>query len=277
MAQVPVRAYAFDATFRLRELAPLFENAECEPGGARPSGAEIKQALDEMAAWWPDGSAAIAFDFGAVVFFGVKPEVRDRVVQAIGATLQGEPHEPLTEDMMLEVTPGAAPVVEFNHVVVDALSPPVVSIVGLLVAQSAAMDYYEEDVGEILARTERITRDLATDGRLRGRVKDLIKFIGGCIATKNGVIETLALFDKPDLTWEVEALDRLYVLLREHLEIDDRFRALEYRLRMIQENMVLLVDLSRQRHSIVLETGVLLLIVIEVVVMLWQMLKGVPH
>jgi hypothetical protein len=55
VAQVPLRAFAFAATFRLREIATLLE------------GAEVKQSLDELAAWWPDGSAAIAFDFGAVV------------------------------------------------------------------------------------------------------------------------------------------------------------------------------------------------------------------
>ena len=69
-------------------------------------------------------------------------------------------------------------------------------------------------------------------------------------------------------------VDRLR--LREMLEIDDRFRALEYKLRMIQDNLVLLVDLSRQRHSFFLEMSVMILILIEVIVMLWQMF-GSPH
>ncbi len=109
---------------------------------------------------------------------------------------------------------------------------------------------------------------------MRGRVRDMIRFIGSCIQTRNGVIATLALFDKPDVAWQEEAIDVLFNRLREVLEMDDRFRSLEYKLRMIQDNLVVLVDLSRQRHSIFLETVVLLLILLEVMVMVWQVMQG---
>ncbi|HRI52275.1 MAG TPA: RMD1 family protein [Pseudomonadota bacterium] len=136
---------------------------------------------------------------------------------------------------------------------------------------------YEEDVQEILSRSEAITRSLQIAGRLPGRVGDLVKFIGSCIATKNGVIATLALFDKPDAAWEVQSLDRLYSSLRLELELDDRFRALEAKLRMIQENLVLLVDLSQHRSTWRLEVTVVLLILFEVLLTLWQMFRGTPH
>lgn len=260
MPNVVVRAYAFADTFRLKELAPAF------------AGAEVTFAKDELIARFADGTVAIAYDFGAVVFFDGEA-ARDACVKAIAAQLTEEPHPPLTEEMVIEVRPGATEV-RFDRVVVAELTPSVMGVIGLLLAQSAAMDYYDEDVEEILSRSGRITRDLATRGRMRGRVRELIRFIGSCIQTKNGVIETLALFDKPDVTWEVETIDKLYVRLRETLELEDRFRALEYKLRMIQENLVLLVDLSRQRHTFWLEFGVLSLILFEVVVMVVQLLQG---
>ncbi len=261
MPNVVVRAYAFADTFRLKELAPAF------------AGAEVAIAKDELTARFPDGTVAIAYDFGAVVFFNGET-ARETCVQAIAGRLKEEPHPPLTEDMVIEVRAGAAPEVHFDRVVVAELTPSVMGVVGLLLAQSAAMDYYDEDVEDILSRSGRITRDLATRGRMRGRVRELIRFIGSCIQTKNGVIETLALFDKPDVTWEVEVIDKLYVRLRETLELDDRFRALEYKLRMIQENLVLLVDLSRQRHTFWLEFAVLALILFEVIVMVVQLVAG---
>jgi uncharacterized Rmd1/YagE family protein len=261
MPTVTVRAYALAATFRLKELVPLFE------------GADVKLAKDELTATYPDGSTAIGYDFGSVVFFG-GDGYRERTVQAITRRLDGEPHPPLTEELPVVVEPGARAEVHFDRVVVGELTPAVMGVIALLIAQSVAMDYYDEDVEDILDRSGSITRDLATRGRMRGRVTDLIKFIGSCIQTKNGVIETLALFDKPDATWEQELIDRLYVRLREVLEIEDRFRTLEYKLRMIQENLVLLVDLSRQRHTIFLETVVLLLILFEVIVMVWQVVQG---
>jgi uncharacterized Rmd1/YagE family protein len=134
------------------------------------------------------------------------------------------------------------------------------------------MDYYEEDVSAILAQTERITRELGETGGIRGRVSHLVRFIGNCILTKNDVVETLALFDKPEVAWEDEALDRLFTGLRKMLEIDDRFRALEYRLQTIQDSLVLLVDLSRGRSTFRLELMVVLLILLEIVLMAYQML-----
>lgn len=260
MPNVAVRAYAFADTFRLKELASAF------------AAAEVTLAKDELVARFPDGTTAIAYDFGAVVFFdGV--EAREKTVKEIAARLEAEPHPPLTEEMTIEVREGATTEVRFDRVVVADLTPSVMGVVGLLLAQSAAMDYYAEDVDDIVERTGRITRDLATRGRLRGRVRELIRFIGSCIQTKNGVIETLALFDKPDVTWEVEVIDKLWVGLRQVLEMDDRFRALEYKLRMIQDNLVLLVDLSRQRHTFWLEFAVMALILFEVLVMVAQMLQ----
>ncbi len=129
MPTVAARAYAFASTFRLRELATAF------------AGAEVKVEKDELTARWPDGGTAIGFDFGGVTFFGCDA-VRDRVVAAIGRLVAGEPHPPLTEEIAIEVQPGGAVEVGFDRVVVPELTRSVIGVVGLLLAQSAAMDYY---------------------------------------------------------------------------------------------------------------------------------------
>ena len=265
MSQVVVRAYAFAATFRLRELIPCFP------------GAEVELVVDELHVRYPDGTLALVYDFGALVVFGGEGR-REEIAQAVGQR-DGGASKPFTEDFLVVVDPEAPPggEVRFDRVVVRELSPGVQVVVALLVAQSAAMDYYGDDVASVLDRTGAITRDLQIHGRFRGRIKEITRFIGTCIQTRNAVIETLALFDKPDITWEVEHLDKLYVRLREVLEIEDRFRNLEYRLRMIQDNLVLLVDLSRQRQTIYLEVVVVLLILFEALIMLWQILRGSGH
>jgi uncharacterized Rmd1/YagE family protein len=271
VSTLSVNAYGFAATFRLKDLVSVFTDW----------GAEVSLEKDQLVARLPPQAGhdrlAIFFDFGAIVFAGVDAGERERIIKAVSARLQPEPHAPLTEDFLVEVRPGAQVEVLFDRVIVPVASLPFLHIVSLLLAQSVAMDYYEEDVQEILQRTGTITQTLQTAGRLPGRVRDLVRFIGSCIATKNGVIATLSLFDKPDATWENPELDRLYNALRLMLEIDDRFRALEAKLRMIQENLVLLADLSQQRSTWRLELTVVLLILVEVVIMLWQMLKGMGH
>lgn len=263
---LPVHAYAFATTFRLKDLVGLLPEAEIE----LDKDCLVIKVRGEAA----PPRLAVLFDFGALVTIGLPSSERDRLIRSIGSRLAPEPHPPLTEDFLIELRPGSRLEVQFDRVILPEATLPAFKVISLLLAQSVAMDYYEEDVQEILTRSEVITRGMQTEGRLPGRVGDLVKFIGSCIATKNGVIATLALFDKPDAAWEVQSLDRLYNSLRLELELDDRFRALEAKLRMIQENLVLLVDLSQHRSTWRLEVTVVLLILFEVLLTLWQMFRG---
>jgi uncharacterized Rmd1/YagE family protein len=265
MPTLPISAYGFASTLKLKELVPLFDG-----GGAR---VEHDRLLAQLG---PD-RWALAYDFGAVVFVGLGPKDCERLVAAIAGRLVDEPHPPLTESFTIEVDPAKTMEVRFDRVVVPVLELGAVEIVAEVLAQSVAMDYYADDVAEIEAETDRIAAELRRQGRIPGHVRPTLQFIGLCIATRNDVISTLALFDKPDATWENEQLDRLWNGMRKMLEFDDRYRALDAKLRMFQDNLVLLVDLARQRHTLALELAVVLLIVIEVVVMVWQMLTATGH
>lgn len=265
MRTLPLVAYGFASTLKLKELVPLFDG-----GNAR---VEHDRLLAELGRdrW------ALAYDFGAVVFVGMEPKECEQRVAAIGARLVGEPHPPLTETFAIELDPTRPMEVRFDRVVMPALELGAIEIVAEVLAQSVAMDYYADDVAEIEAETDRIAAELRSQGRIPGRVRPTLQFIGLCIATRNDVISTLALFDKPDATWENEQLDRLWSGMRKMLEFDDRYRALDAKLRMFQDNLVLLVDLARQRHTLALELAVVLLILLEVAVMVWQMLTATGH
>ncbi|HEX8952997.1 MAG TPA: RMD1 family protein, partial [Polyangia bacterium] len=213
-----------------------------------------------------------AYDFGALVFIGVSEEQSAKLVAAVGAKLVDEPHPPLTESFAFDLQPDKAIEVRFDRVVLPQLEIGAVEIVAEVLAQSVAMDYYADDVAEIEAETDRIALELRKVGRIPGRVPNTLQFIGLCIATRNDVISTLALFDKPDATWENEQLDRLWNSMRKMLELDDRYRALDAKLRMFQDNLVLLVDLARQRQTFVLEFAVAVLIAAEMAIMVWQIL-----
>ena len=257
-----IQVYGFAATFRLRELTEAFSDL----GVATIDKDRLLVGARER--------YALAFDFGAVVFVGIDEDARRKVIDKLLKCLPPEPNPPLTETFLIEVRDDVtAPEVRFDRVVVRELSLPVIDVVAEVVAQSVAMDYYAKDVDEIETQFDKIVDRLRTTGR-SGPVEELTRFIGVCIAVRNDVISTLALFDKPEATWENEQLDRLWSALRHMLELDDRYRALEAKLRLFQENLVVLVDLSRQRHTLALEWAVVVLILFEVGVMVWQTFAG---
>ena len=61
------------------------------------------------------------------------------------------------------------------------------------------------------------------------------------------------------------------------LELDDRYRSLEAKLRMFQDNLTVLVDLTRQRTTMTLEVIVAILILFEMLIMIWQLMTTAGH
>lgn len=199
------------------------------------------------------------YNFGGVVFFNVSSEARqstlDRIQRAIG---QSSP--PLTSDeFALEENKKEGNRVFFEKMTVSRLTREKVELMALILAKSAALETSE-------VKIERILEQL---GGLKK--KNVIKFIREVMATKQNLIGTLALLEKPDETWDSKTLDDLYQEAVTMFELNGRFRTLDYKLKMIQENLELLANFASNRQHLLLEVTIVALIVVEVVLVLYQL------
>jgi uncharacterized Rmd1/YagE family protein len=259
-----VRAFAVSATLQPRAVAGLFA-----PGVDRVKLTKTIAVARYGATGW-----AVAHDFGAVVFVGVGEPECARVMKALVAQLASEPRAPLEETFAVQVVPGATASVRFDRVVVRELDVRVVEILALVVAQSVSMEYYEGDVDALVGALEERSRTLARDGTLHGSPRALLKFIGRGMTMRTRVVHTLSLLDSPGATWDDEPLDRLYRGLRTLFEIDERYRALDHELRIVQDNLALMVDMVRQRRLILLEVAVVVFVAAELLVLVGQVVLG---
>src|SRR5438270_5907354 len=143
MPLIPIVAYSFASTLKLKDLVPLF--------GAGEARVEKDRLLATLSGGGTPENVryVIAYDFGALVFVGVEAAEREKCVAAVGAKLSGEPHPPLTESFSLDVQPDKATEVRFDRVILPQLELGAVEIVAEVLAQSVAMDYYADDVAEI--------------------------------------------------------------------------------------------------------------------------------
>jgi uncharacterized Rmd1/YagE family protein len=78
------------------------------------------------------------------------------------------------------------------------------------------------------------------------------------------VLSVLHLLDKPDAAWDDPEMDRIYEDLRAEFDLVDRYRALEIKLRVVQEALELLAEVARDRRVLWLELIVVVLILLEV-------------
>ncbi len=250
-----VEAYSFASRFLVREVAAWLA-------------LEIPQRLTKtqlVLEWRPD-SIGFAYDFGALVLVNVPEAMRDDILRTLMARLPREPHPPLREDFLIEVRPGAAIEATFDRIVVPALSPTFAEVIATVLAQSVSLDYYDEDVEAILRRVGAIASDVARDGRPRGQSRDLVRFVGQAIVSQVEIISAISLLDKPDLTWEDEAADRLHDKLRYSLEIPERYKALEAKIVTIREAIDAFLELTSTRRMMMLEIAVVVLIAAEILI-----------
>lgn len=261
MRTIPVHAFGIAATLRPREVAALF--------GWQPSestGDGLYRIAKTFAyARHQSGHYIVVHDFGAVVFFDCTKDERDAFMDRLLKSLPPEPHPPLVEDYLIEVREGAEFAVNFDRAVIPSLDATTVELMSLILAQSVAMDYYEEDVRTLYARVEEFAKRLSERGQVTASEKELSKFVGNTLAVRNQISMTLSLLDAPGATWEREVYDRLYRQLRHAFEIEDRHQTIEYKIKLIQDNLEIVVDLAQYRRGKLLELTIIALIAFEVV------------
>jgi required for meiotic nuclear division protein 1 len=216
-------------------------------------------------------SYMFVYKYGAVVFFNVPDDVAERELGAIQEYRMPSETGRATDLFQMEVQesqPGGVPGrgrIFHDRIVVPELSEQLIKIVCMLLAESTALEYYEVLIENLLEKTNKYSKTLHRKGRMLESSEDLIKFIGMCLDTKQEIISNLYIVDSPDETWENVELDRVHQELKTMMEIDTRYRALEYKIKIIQESIEIIVDLSKSRRETLLETVIILLIAFEIV------------
>ncbi|MCM2321927.1 MAG: RMD1 family protein [Oligoflexia bacterium] len=238
----------------------------------------------ELIVRYSEDSYLFVYKYGSVVFFNVPEEIQERELRKIqecrasaDATQSptapvlapaGDPGSPM-DVFLLEVQPsqptGSGAKVYFDRIIAPSLSYQIVKIACMLLAESTALEYYEVLIENLLEKTNAYSKKLQRQGRMLESSEDLIKFIGTCLDTKQEIISNLYIVDSPDETWENVELDRVHQELKIMLEIDTRYRALEYKIKIIQESLEIIVDLSKSKRETLLEMVIILLIAFEIV------------
>src|ERR1700749_4535401 len=140
---LPVHAYAIASTATPTDPESIFpKNQE-----------RVRVAKTHVVVRCGSGQWGVAYDFGALVFIDVPEAQRDEIVRALIAKVGSESRPPLVETFSVDVQPGAAPAVFFDRVVLGELDARVVELLSLVIAQSVGMEYYENDVDELVGET----------------------------------------------------------------------------------------------------------------------------
>lgn len=253
-------AYHLAETLKLKEIDRLFDKA-----------AKI-QSASKLVYQDAEDRYFFIYRFGSIIFFNVEPERQRSIVERIKMVLGSKTEALTSEEFVIELQPGAKNDVGFERALLDKLTLERIDLLALILAQSTALESFELKVEDLVRRAGDIGRTLKQKGRLAMRAGEIKRFIGHCIETKQNLVASLYLLDKPDEVWNDQLLDALYRDASDMFELRDRYKTLDYKLRMIQENLELISELLQYRTANALEIAIIILIAVEVVPFLLKLI-----
>ncbi|WP_207801829.1 RMD1 family protein [Phenylobacterium hankyongense] len=257
------------------DFAPLTARAVLLGERIDTAGLERRDALSTMPLAFRVGDQAVAvvFRYGVVVLIGLDPLAEDEALRGIAPRVVGP--FPIREEEAVRLAPGREERIDPEGVVrIADRSPARLLIVADALAKSAALAHDERQVSQVFDALEPWSRDLATRGRAPGGRRAMIRMIGSALLVEHRVSGRVAVGEKPDLLWDRPDLERLYARLETEYELDERAEVLNRKLRLIGQTARLMTDLIDTERSLRLEAAVVILIVAEIALTLFQIARG---
>src|SRR5690606_31329395 len=104
-------------------------------------------------------------------------------------------------------------------------SPERLQVVASVLAKSAVLGYYELALNQVFDRIESLADKLRA-GSYRVGDRELLREIGDVLVAQSKMVGRVEASEKPEITWDHPAFDRLYARLPLEYELRDRDRAL---------------------------------------------------
>ncbi|NBX91966.1 MAG: RMD1 family protein [Proteobacteria bacterium] len=247
----------------------LYDSIQIKSVRSLLSGKVVFSSPQEIVFQYGENSFLFVYRFGSIVFFGLSNEEIDREISKVKATLGPGVGSPTTETYQV-VIGDSGNRVEFEYVELKKLTIEQLRLAAVSVAQSAGVEYFEMMTDRLLYETSRLMEKLSRVGSVPLQTRPILKIIGSIAATRQNIISNMSILDPPEETWKSKELEKLHRELQANFDIDVRFKTLDRKLTLIQDNLEILSGLVTSRRSTLLETMIVCLIILEIVLLLWR-------
>jgi required for meiotic nuclear division protein 1 len=204
------------------------------------------------------------FDFGVVVFANMPDVDSSKNLLFLRSFCTNPLEEKVWDDYTIHHRPDSPFKVQFDDLVVPLLYEDVIKIVMFNLAQSVALDHFANGAQALLQQIKLFANEMELKGQISIGRKNMVRFIGKALNSKNRIVENLFIFDSPEQTWNDEYLDKIHKGLVQTLDLPSRFREIEYTNKVIEDNLAVLRELFLHRESSKMEWIIIVLICIEV-------------
>lgn len=233
--------------------------------------AEERLASNPLTVAVAGGGAAVLFRYGVVVFFDVTPAEEAAFIEQISRLVGGALPTPETEEVEIRVDPRAHEGMQGDGILLANDEVERLQIVSDILAKSVVLALYEARIAGSFEIVEPLAVELERHGRIAGRPKALARHIGGMLLSEHLMVGRFAVAEKPELLWDRPDLEGLYIRLEDEFEIKERREDLTRKLDLIGRVVQTLMQLQEARHSLRLELYIVILIVVEILLTIYDL------
>ena len=232
---------------------------------------EERLASNPLTVAVPGGGAAVLFRYGVVVFFDVTPEEEAAFIRQISPLVGAALPLPETEEAEIRIDSRAHEGMQGDRILLANDEVERLQIVADILAKSVVLALYEARIAGSFEIVEPLAVELERHGRIAGKPKDLARQIGGMLLSEHMMVGRFAVAEKPELLWERPDLEGLYIRLEDEFEIKERHEDLTRKLNLIGRVVQTLMQLQETRHSLRLELYIVILIVVEILLTVYDL------
>jgi uncharacterized Rmd1/YagE family protein len=217
------------------------------------------------------GGIGVLFRYGAVVLFDVQPLEQDEFLRQLRPRIDHPSSEPETEQVAIRVDPDAKEVLDGNTVLLRDTSTERLEIVADVLAKTVILARYEMTVAQTFDRIEPFAAELTRERTGSKRARELLSHLGSALLIEHQMVGRVQIDDTPELLWDRPDLERLFARLRDEFEIRERFTALNRKLELVSRTVETALGLLQNRRSLRVEWYIVILIVFEICLTLYEM------
>ena len=214
--------------------------------------------------------------FGSVVFFNLSTkdasrilqEVKRHAVDPISAGFERREHYEVALQPSLR---GASGLMTADRAMIRSLDMNTVGIVSDIMAQTVALDWVNETVDELLANFSSVNSTVEKTGCFTSMER---KSLFQVVARNNALfidMVHIGIKDRSDTAWHLSQYESLHEQMRQEFDLEDRFKDIEFKLNLIQQNSKFFLEVLHAQKSNTLEWVIIVLIGFECVLMILDM------
>ena len=222
-----------------------------------------------------ENGVAILFRYGVVILIGLNALEEEEFLRGLDHRMTGKFARRDEEIAIIELAPEKEDQIPpGGPICLQSLSPERLVLIGEALAKSVVLARHEREVASVFDTTEPFARELARSGRMRGGRRSILQNIGNALLVRHRVSGPVEVEEKPDVLWDKPHLERLYARLEDEYELKERAESLNGKLAVIAESAQVLTDIIDTRRSLRLEVIIVLLILFEVIMTIYQLAMG---